>query len=98
MIQASIGPSRVIRGNTIWRTLANTSSSDQAPWPTKCNNEIVAKWARPIRVPDHAHKLLDIAGKTRFNVFRSVQTHPNPLVSVGFASINDSHMRETAAF
>jgi hypothetical protein len=39
MIQASIGPSRVICGSTIWRTLVKTSSSDQAPWPTKCSND-----------------------------------------------------------
>src|SRR5260370_720733 len=30
MIQASIGPSRGICGNTIWRTLVKTASSDQA--------------------------------------------------------------------
>src|SRR6266540_6505898 len=59
---------------------------------------IVVKRTRPIRVTDYAHKLLNIAGKTQFNVFRSVETHPSPLVSVGFASILDSKMPETATF
>jgi hypothetical protein len=29
-------------------------------------------------VPDHANKPLDIARKPQFNVFRAVETHPNP--------------------
>jgi hypothetical protein len=32
MIHASIGPERSIHGNTISRTLPNTSASDQAPY------------------------------------------------------------------
>ena len=39
MIHASIGPCRCICGSTIWRTWANTFSSDQRPSPTKCSND-----------------------------------------------------------
>ena len=45
--------------------------------------EIVMQWTRAIRVPDHAHKSLDIALKPRFNVLRSGDTHPKPPFSNG---------------
>src|ERR1700674_2708615 len=40
---------------------------------------IVAQWPSPIRMPDHAHKTLDIVRKPRFNALRSAENHPNPL-------------------
>ena len=39
MIHASTGPSFSIAGSTISRTLASTSSSDQAALATKCSND-----------------------------------------------------------
>jgi hypothetical protein len=39
MIHASIGPLFSIAGNTISRTLASTSSPDQAALATRCNND-----------------------------------------------------------
>jgi hypothetical protein len=39
---------------------------------------IIAQRTRSIRVPDNANKPLDIARKPQFNVFRAVETHPNP--------------------
>src|SRR5262249_14670251 len=40
---------------------------------------VVVQWRCPIRMPDHAHKPLDIAHEPRFNVLRFVETHPKPL-------------------
>ncbi len=42
---------------------------------------IVLQRTRTIRVPDHAHKPLDIAREPRFNILRFLQTHPKPLRS-----------------
>src|ERR1700726_2538497 len=39
---------------------------------------IIAQRTCSIRVPDHAHKPLDIAREPKFNVLRSVETHPKP--------------------
>jgi hypothetical protein len=39
MIQASIGPLRSTAGKVSSRTLASTTSSDQADWPTKCRRD-----------------------------------------------------------
>ena len=32
-----------------------------------------------VRVPDHAHKTIDVLPKPRFNALRSPENHPNPL-------------------
>jgi hypothetical protein len=40
---------------------------------------IVTQWPHPIRVPDHAHNTLDVPRKSRFNLLRSTDNHPNPL-------------------
>jgi len=40
---------------------------------------IVTQWAGTIRVPDHAHKTLDVVLKPRFNPLRSPENHPNLL-------------------
>jgi len=47
MIQASIGPWRVIVGSTISHTLASTLSSDHGAWPTKCSNDWCCAAVRP---------------------------------------------------
>jgi hypothetical protein len=40
---------------------------------------IVTQWAGTIRVPDHAHKTIDVVPKPRTNALRFPENHANPL-------------------
>ena|SRR5271166_3769422 len=62
---------------------------------------IVAERSGPVLVADHAHKTLDVARKTRFNIFRSVPatTHSNPLWFLGNRrQLNDSRYQHLRLF